>query len=60
MTISLRIAPSVIVSAKKINVRPRISAVITSIIPVPAVPAVHVAYTSRQKKNGEKKDKRVT
>jgi len=60
MTISLHIVASVIVTAEKIDIRPRISAVITAIISVAsAVTAIDVTHTSRQK-NRENKHKRVT
>jgi hypothetical protein len=48
MTIRLHIAPSVIVASEKIDIRPRIPAVVTSVITVASVTAVHVTHTSRQ------------
>jgi hypothetical protein len=49
MTISLHIATSVIVAAEKIDVRPWIPAVITSVITVAfSVTTVHVTHASRQ------------
>jgi len=48
MTIGLHIATPVIVAAEKIDIRPRIPAVITSVITVASVTAVHVTHASRQ------------
>jgi hypothetical protein len=48
MAISLHIATPVIVTAEKIDIRPRIPAVVTSVITVASVTAVHVTHTSRQ------------
>ena len=46
MTISLYIAPSVITTAKKIDIR---SSVVTSVVSItPAVTAIHVTRASRQ------------
>ena len=60
MTISLHIAASVVVAAEKIDVRPRISAVITTVIDVASsVTDASVTHTSRQK-NRENKQKRIT
>ena len=64
MTISLHIAASVVVAAEKIDIRPRISAVITTVIDVASsvtasVTASSVTHTSRQK-NRENKQKRIT
>ena len=51
MTISLHIATPVIVAAEKIDIRPRIPTVVTSVINVASVTAVHVTHTSRQEKS---------
>jgi hypothetical protein len=60
MTISLHIAASVVIAAKKIDIRPRISAVIVTVIDVAAsVTAASVTHTSHQE-NRENKHKRVT
>ena len=60
MTISLHIAPSVIVAAKKIDIRPWIPTVVTAVISVASsVTAIDVTHTSRQK-NRENKHKRIT
>ena len=59
MTVSLYIASSVIIAAKKIDIRPRIPAVVIPVINVASVTAVHVTHTSRQN-NRENKDQSVT
>jgi hypothetical protein len=58
MTISLYIAPSIIVATEKVDIRSRISAVVTSVITVASITAIHVTHTSRQK-NRENKRKSV-